>query len=489
LPNRTSIIAVYDNYDFSAPIEYTLDFILSICGASYKVIPFNKFKSKEYDLDKILVVSYGREYLDSGAGKQIHIYASDFFDKNYLKPRSLPQTPLQRHKDLPVIYSGCGQLDGLVKKSDNSIETNIDVIASSFFMVSRYEEVVINAKDRFDRFPATASLAHKENFLDRPIVNEYIKLLWDWVRSLKPDLEEKPLWPDNKNFAVCLTHDVDNIRKYSCIPPLLSVGSALLLQKKPNLAFNIALEYLTVLLRLRKDPYDTFDYITELEKSSGFKSSFYFMAGRHSKPDSRDTIKKSRVVRLVRSLERKGCEIGLHPSFYSYNSLQLMASDKCELDKRIGNKSYGCRLHYLRWKTPDTWRIQEQLGLLYDTTLSFADHIGFRCGVCLPFKPFDVVENRRLNIWELPLTVMEGSLLGLNYQNLPLEEAYDEIIRHIEIVKKFSGVFVLLWHNLYLGDSGDWKGRKEVYEKVMQYISQQNAFVSSGRDIIAWWDK
>lgn len=166
-----------------------------------------------------------------------------------------------------------------------------------------------------------------------------------------------------------------------------------------------------------------------------------------------------------------------------------MASEKSALDRVVSNKSYGCRQHYLNWKSPGTWRIQEQLGILYDTTLSFADSIGFRCGICLPFKPFDVVENRRLNIWELPLTVMEGSLQGLNYQNLSPEEGYKEIIRHIEIVKKFSGVFVLLWHNHSLEDSEGWKGWKKVYEEVMEYISRQNAFVSSGRNIIGWRDK
>ena len=56
----------------------------------------------------------------------------------------------------------------------------------------------------------------------------------------------------------------------------------------------------------------------------------------------------------------------------------------------------GGRQHYLRWKSPDTWRILEKTGLKYDVTLSFADHEGFRCGICFPYKPFDVVENRIL---------------------------------------------------------------------------------------------
>lgn len=488
MPNQISIIVIYDNYGFSVPIEYTFDLILSIYGVGCKVTPLNEFRPEEYKLDRMLVVSYGREYLNTGAKKQIHIYASDFFDEKYLKPQSMPQTPLPRYQDLPIIYSGSGRLDYWVAKSGNLIETNIDIVASAFFMISRYEEVIIDAKDQHDRFPATASLAYKENFLDRPIVNEYIELLWEWIHSLAPDLQREPLWPQNKKFAICLTHDVDNIRKYSYKPPVLIIGGAIVHWGKPGLAFHIALEYLAILFHLKKDPYDTFDYITNLEKSSGFKSSFYFKAGGNSKHDSNDTIKKSRVARLMKSLEKKGCEIGLHPSFHSYNNLRLMASEKSELDKKASNRSYGCRQHYLRWKSPDTWRIQEQLGILYDTSLGFADHIGFRCGFCFPFKPFDVMENRIFDIWELPLTVMEGSLQSPGYQNLSSEEAYEEIIRHIEIVRKFGGVFVLLWHNSALEDSGNWKGWKKVYEETMRYMSQQGAFVSNGREIIDCWN-
>ena len=477
----------YQNTAFNLQIEYTLDMILSIYGADYQIIDYQTLPM--LDEESSGVITYGREKPPRLLRNHIHIYESDLFSGDYLKPQSMPRTPLQRYKGLPIIYSGCGQLDSWVKKSNNSIETNIDIIASSFFMLSRYEEVVIDAKDRYERFPATASLAYKENFLDRPIVNEYIELLWEWFRSLKPELKRKPLWPDNKDFAICLTHDVDMIRKYPPLLLILSIGGALLRQKKPKLAFDIALEYLAILLHLRKEPYDTFDYITNLEKSSGFKSSFYFKAGGSSRQDSSDTIRKSRVRRIMRTLEREGCEIGLHPSFNSYTNLRLMASEKSSLDKLVNNKNYGCRQHVIRWKTPVTWRIQEQLGFLYDTTLGFADHIGFRCGICLPFKPFDVVENRRLNIWELPLTMMEGSLLGLSYQSFPPEEAYKEIIRHIKIVKKFRGVFVLLWHNSCLEDSGGQKGWSKVYEKVMKYVSRQGAFVGSGRDIIAWWNE
>jgi len=480
------IICVYDNDDFSAPIKYTFALILSTLDVRYKVMSLRQLRQEGGYPHKALFISYARDSVDLGAEKQIHIYASDFFGNNYLKPDSLPPIPLKKYNGLPVIYHGHGSPQW-VRKSEGLIETNIDIVASSFFMLSRYEEVMLDIKDEHERFPATASLAYKENFLNRPIVNEYAELLWNWIHELMPGLERKSLWPQGKDFAVCLTHDVDSLKRYSALPPAISIGSAVVRQKNPKLALNTASDYFGCLVHLKKDPFDTFDYMLNLERQYGFSSSFCFMSGGDSKFDGRYSITKPKVNSLIQKIQSKGCEVGLHGSYKSYNDSEKLASEKKVLDKVVANKSYGCRQHYLRFKVPETWRIQERAGLLYDATLTFADHAGFRCGICLPFKPFDILENRELDMWELPLTVMEGSLQNPNYQNLPPEEAYGEIIKLIEVIKRYRGVFVLLWHNSSFDPLSRWAGWKEVYEKVMKYISEQNAWVTDGREIMLWW--
>lgn len=485
--NQASLLVTYDCHDFSAPIEYTFALIFSIYGIDCSIIPLHEFKTSSFDLDKSMVISYGKIKPELKVAKQVHIYAADFFGEDFLKPASMPKTPLQLYDDLPVIYHGHGQFDSFVKKSENLIETNIDIIASSFFMLSRYEEMVQDTKDQHERFPAKASLAYQERFLHRPIVNEYIELLWSWIQSLEPGLKRRPFWPGNKDFAFCLTHDVDSLKRYSFRPPLLRIGYTILKRRKPRLALAIALDYLFSMLRVKKDPFDTFDYMLSLERAYGFKSSFYFKSGGDSIFNRNYSIAEPKVIKLIKEIEERGCEVGLHAGYNSYDDLEKMALEKARLDKIVGSKRYGCRQHVIRWKTPNTWRIQERLGLLYDTSLTFADHTGFRCGICLPFKPFDVMENRELNIWELPLTVMEGSLQNPNYQNLPPEAAYEEMLQLVNMVKKFKGVFVLLWHNSSFDSSGGWKGWKEVYEKLMEYVSQQAIWGASGREIIEWW--
>lgn len=176
-----------------------------------------------------------------------------------------------------------------------------------------------------------------------------------------------------------------------------------------------------------------------------------------------------------------GHEVGFHGSFNSYNDYEMFASEKVKLDQLVSIQRYGGRQHYLRWKTHDTWRIWEKAGMLYNATLGYADYEGFRCGICLPYKPFDVLENRVLDIWELPLTVMEGTLY--NYRSLSKEEAWQSIRSLLNVVSKHHGVFVLLWHNSFL-DELDLPGWKRLYERVMDYIGSKPVFGGSGREII-----
>jgi hypothetical protein len=66
----------------------------------------------------------------------------------------------------------------------------------------------------------------------------------------------------------------------------------------------------------------------------------------------------------------------------------------------------------------------------FDSTLSYADKEGFRCGVCYDFPVFDFLERKQLKLREFPLIVIEGSFT--RYQNigpLEMENKIDSLIK------------------------------------------------------------
>ena len=475
-----TIVVSYENEDYSKQIEYIFKLFFSVYGVDWRMIPYAKLFTFKPDA-KDVVITYGKNRPRGRLHHQIHIYESHLFGQDYLKASSMPNTPLKRFDGIPIIYQGNNQVEGHVKHTEGLIETDIDIIASSFFMLTRYEEVVAPVQDKFERYPATASLAYREGFLERPIVNEYIELLWDWIDSFGLGFQRKNLW-EGKDFAVCLTHDVDRIRKFRIIPPLLTLRCALFKKKNFKNALTIFEDYVKTNLRMKSDPYQVaFERVIDLEKRQGVRSSFYFMA--HGEDYS---IRNPFIVDLITRLKNENFEIGLHGSFDSYNNPTILKQEKERIQEVVENSVIGSRQHYLRWKTPDTWRALEKAGFIYDTTLGFADQVGFRSGICYPYKPFDIIENKEIDIWEVPLIVMDGSLFG--YQNLSLEEGLKKIKKLIDVVAQYRGIFVTLWHNSSFYELEN-PGVFQIYRQMLEYITNKNALCSSVQDVLKIWCK
>ena len=122
----------------------------------------------------------------------------------------------------------------------------------------------------------------------------------------------------------------------------------------------------------------------------------------------------------------------------------------------IDQPQLGGRQHFLRWETPSTARLRDDQGLDYDSTLSFADRPGFRCGTCREYPLYDLHQRRALRLRERPLIVMECSViaeryLGLGYsdQALALMQGYRDTCH------RFGGDFTLLWHSSHFGNATD----------------------------------
>jgi hypothetical protein len=116
----------------------------------------------------------------------------------------------------------------------------------------------------------------------------------------------------------------------------------------------------------------------------------------------------------------------------------------------IGEDTIGGRQHYLRW-SPDTWLHWEQCGLAYDSTVGYADRVGFRAGTCWPYRPWLWSENRRADLLEIPLIVMDQTLVSPVYMGLPPDESVAAVQDVLRKCANVGGVLTLLWHNNCLG--------------------------------------
>ena len=181
----------------------------------------------------------------------------------------------------------------------------------------------------------------------------------------------------------------------------------------------------------RRDLCDTFDFLMDESDRNGVRSAFYFIsAGTVDGVDGRYSLDDPRLRRLLRRIHERGHEIGLHPSYNTFRDAERTRYEfellrrVCE-EEGIEQDGWGGRQHYLRWENPTTWRNWDAAGLDYDSTLTFAESPGFRCGACFEYPVFDLRARKRLTLRERPLVAMEVSLLV--YQRLGLSAAGDSL--------------------------------------------------------------
>jgi hypothetical protein len=99
-------------------------------------------------------------------------------------------------------------------KSNNIIYLAADILKTSFVMLSRIHEKDTE-KDELNRFQANYSLNEDVTY---PLVNLFFEIVYKLIIRLKDhenltSEKTKSIWPDNVPYAVCLTHDVDNVYK------------------------------------------------------------------------------------------------------------------------------------------------------------------------------------------------------------------------------------------------------------------------------------
>ncbi len=398
---------------------------------------------------------------------------------DWLTERALPRLPLARHDaarevpelaspgPIPVLFGvGAGPL---VEETEGGLRLKLDVFGSVFHMLTRYEELVVRARDEHGRFPLQSSLAHAAGFAERAIVNEYVDLLQAIMTRLWPRLPRAPRRP-----RVLVTHDVDNpysVRRRTPRQNLRMITADILKRGDPGLA---ARRLRAVLGREQdlphRDPAFTFDFIMRTGDRYGVQSSFFFLAEPGGRKAANYSLQEPWVRSLLRSISDRGHLLGLHASYDAYLSQEatrrefealVAAADAAG----VSQAAWGGRQHWLRWENPVTWRNWEHAGLDYDATVGFEEQPGFRCGVCEPFPVFDLQARRRLRLVERPLHFMDSTCFD---RGVSAPAAAERALSVHRTCKRHGGEFVLLWHN----DSLASRYRRASYADVLRQIAQ-----------------
>jgi hypothetical protein len=305
-----------------------------------------------------------------------------------------------------------------------------DILASIVLTLSRFEEIVSPARDDHGRFPASASAAFCRNYLNRPIVDEYGLALQQILELLMPGWRPAP-----RALRVKITHDLDQIG----IPFSLKSTIGHLLKRKSPLFF--MRDFLSLGTGVEPAFLKQVRDICQLSLQRHLHSTLYWMASTPGPSDWGYDVEDLRIARVMRWAREHDVEMGVHPGYDTFLSPALLEQQVQRCRKALQNERIGGRQHYLRW-CPKTWVHWERCGLLYDSSVGFVNYPGFRAGTCVPYLPWLWLENRRADLLEIPLVVMDVALLAIDHGKVL--EVVEKLVQRCAVV---GGVCTLVWHN------------------------------------------
>ncbi|BBB49491.1 polysaccharide deacetylase family protein [Pelolinea submarina] len=342
---------------------------------------------------------------------------------------------------LPILFWGDASTGKFAEIQGKKLTLHADILAATFFMLSRYEEIDSPHLDKHGRYLYSASVASRYGLIDLPIVDIYALVLKTWLEALTGEHITPP-----HRFTFHFSHDVDFMFLSHPFHKWLDVMVRDL--AKGRLDF-FKQDFPSLFQSYTEDVYyRDLRRLVEMAQANGGHEVFYLLTSRE--PFARDgySLKARRVRTVLEYLKENGMEIGLHASYRSYDKPALYKAEKQRLEMAIGRTCRGSRQHYLRIRTPYTWNQMKAAGLEYDESYCFSEHEGFRCGTCYPYPVFDVQQDRELDFTELPLIVMETSLRV--YRKLSAAQGIESIMKLAHTCQKVNGTFTMLWHNTCL---------------------------------------
>ena len=356
----------------------------------------------------------------------------------------------------------------LIELNEQGATVHYDILGLTYWMLTRLEEIGRTDLDNHQRFPAASSHAYQHIYLERPIVDEWLVILGQVIQRLWPGIELKQY-----EFSINVSHDVDTPSLYGFRPwSIVARMMAGHLLKRQDLKAFCTAPYVKLATRSQlntADPCNTFDWLMDLSEANNLKSAFYFICGGNH-PNDADYEPEHPVIRnLMRRINQRGHEIGLHPSYGTFQQPVLIKQEADRLkricaEEGIEQPQWGGRMHYLRWEQPVTMRAWAGAGMNYDSTLGYADRPGFRCGTCHEYPAFDPVAQEQLSLRIRPLVVMECSVIDNAYLGLGVTESAKEKIKQLKACcQQVDGTFSLLWHNSYF-ESVE---KKSIYQKIL----------------------
>jgi hypothetical protein len=336
-----------------------------------------------------------------------------------------------------------------------------DLVGSAFWWLAGLDELRAPARDDHGRPLSSDSLLVRSGWAERPLVDAYRALLIADARAAGLEVEVPAGW------MLCPTHDIDAMRKWR--PGILwrELGERALLNRlgePPRRRLGRIAHALRGVLG--PDPYARAPArLAQASERRGGRATLFFKAAARSPYDVGYRVPRA----LMGALRQSGHEIGLHPSYATFDDASMLGREACALGLE---PPLTHRAHYLRYDVLRSPGILAAAGVGADSTLGWADRAGFRRGTARPFRLYDLLADRPADVVEVPLVLMDGAVFVR--MGLGASDARALTRRLLGEIAGAGGAAAMLWHH-HTYDAADAPGWSHHFETTLDSAVRQGA--------------
>ena len=345
---------------------------------------------------------------------------------------------------LPIFFKTAGK------------DLSYDIFAASFFLLSRYEEYLPHEKDAFGRYPHSASLAFREGFLNKPLVNIRIIELADKLKKKFPGITFQ-----KSSFSFLPTYDIDIAYSYKNKGLIRTVGGFI---KEPSW------RRINVLLDKEKDPFDIYEELDALHKKHALKPIYFFLAAERAGRYDKNNPVDSKGMKDLLSKHASQYDIGIHPSWKSNDKEHILQSEKKIMEDICGKKIEYSRQHYIKFELPGTYRKLINMNISHDFSMGYGSINGFRASVASSFLWYDLAAEKETTLRIHPFCYMDANCYY--EEKLDVRGAYDELLHYFHACRSVNGTLITIFHNMFMADTPEFRPWKENYFRFIAQMGQ-----------------
>jgi len=429
------MILIYSNND-SPRLRYICRFIFNEqLGIDHKIFT----ERESFSSQEGFKINYSREAQPDDSA--FHIYPHVLLFQYDIRKQNIN---CEKETILPSFFSTAGR------------DLHYDIFAASFYLISRYEEYLPHEKDEFGRFPHSASLAFREGFLNKPLVNMWILELAGKLKKKFPEISfRKPA------FTFLPTYDIDIAFSYKHKGALRLLGGFM---KEPSL------RRISVLIGKTKDPFDIYDELDALHEKYSLHPLYFFLAAeKKGRYDKNNCIRFKEMRSLIRR-HASAYTIGIHPSWKSNENVQLLRHEKEIMENVCEKNMENSRQHYIKFELPLTYRQLIDCNIRNEYSMGYGRINGFRASVASSFHWYDLVAETETDLRIHPFCYMDANCYY--EEKLDVAGAYDELLYYFNACRSVNGTLITIFHNMFMADTAAFRPWKENYLRFIAQMEQ-----------------